>query len=914
MAVLLLERLRLLARRMAWVHVAAGLGWGVVTAILLLLFAVWLDLLWDLAPALRTAADILGVAALTLLAPLAGWLALQRGRPALLALRLDDVAQARGQIRAAVDLALAEKPISRLSAGLATMAIEQANRLSLEVAPKQVVRLRPVGNAWATGCALALVVGAVGWGMPRLVEAEWLRFSDPFGDHPPYSRLVYHVHPGDVTVGYGDSVEVRVTTEGALADRLELVLLSDGAAAPETLPMFASASGEWCTTIASVTAPGRYHVRAHAGRSNRFRIELTTVPRLEEVTFRITPPAYTNRPATEGPLPQGGIAGLPGTRVEVRVRSNRPLSGGSLQAAGSTLSMTPSVQASHEVTGSFEVRKAGKLTLSITDIAGQASRDTFTAPVAVVTDERPGIRIAEPPALSFATPSVGLPVLLAAEDDYGLTRVQLFRSLNDSRALPLDWTLPTPAPLRWSTTAILPLSEYGVAPGDEIKLFARAEDNDPQGPNGAESAVTVVRIISQEEYEKLVRAREGIEVLLSKYRQAQRRTEALAAEVERLRQKKRSGDKAAEESAADLEKLSARMRDEAEAIRQAARRELPYDVDKALRKHLEQTARRLDTLAEAAQRLARSRPSEEELDKMLEQMLKELQEQQEQLEREALLPLEHLALILPLLEDAARFAELYQRQEGLAQRLASLKGRDQPPEPAIRSRLRDLKVEQEQLRAALTRLLEDIEDHAAALPDDPKLQELRQEALDFVKAVQESGGGEAMGKAERGLGELSGSRGHAGAREAADILSRFVARLQGEGGMAKRAGLCLHFQPVLSQCLGATIEQLLGDMGLGALGEGSGNGYSAQRNSLENLGLYGNLPSADSGQDDRSTASSRAGAGRTRTQRGVAPGQAIGAAGSTTTDAQSAAEASVPLSYRRRVAEYFQRIADETGR
>src|SRR5205807_8028382 len=129
----------------------------------------------------------------------------------------------------------------------------------------------------------------------------------------------------------------------------------------------------------------------------------------------------------------------------------------------------------------------------------------------------------EPPPVSFVTPDVALPVLLAAEDDYGLRRVQLFRSLNDSRALPLSWSLPEPAPTRWSTTALLPLSSYGLSPGDEIKLFARAEDNDPAGPNGAESAIVTVRIISQEDYEKLVRAREGIEVLLSKYRQARRR-------------------------------------------------------------------------------------------------------------------------------------------------------------------------------------------------------------------------------------------------------------------------------------------------------------------------------------------------------------------------------------------------------
>ena len=36
-----------------------------------------------------------------------------------------------------------------------------------------------------------------------------------------------------------------------------------------------------------------------------------------DVRFRITPPAYTNRPPYDGPLPKDGIAGLPGTVVQV---------------------------------------------------------------------------------------------------------------------------------------------------------------------------------------------------------------------------------------------------------------------------------------------------------------------------------------------------------------------------------------------------------------------------------------------------------------------------------------------------------------------------------------------------------------------------------------------------------------------
>ena len=469
--------------------------------------------------------------------------------------------------------------------------------------------------------------------------------------------------------------------------------------------------------------------------------------------------------------------------------------------------------------------------MRVIDTAGQPSSDVFTAPIAVLTDERPFIRLIEPPPLSFATPEAALPVVLAAEDDYGIARIQLFRSLNDSRALPLDLPVPAPAPMRWSQTVRLPLSSYGLVPGDEIKLFARAEDTDPRGPNAGESTVVVVRIISVDDYQRLVRARQGMEVFLSKYRQAQRRAARLADEVERLRKKAKklpAEGKEAEALRKELERLAEQLSQEAEAIQKAAGNDLPYDLDRALKGHLDNMARQLKRLADTSQKMAKSSLTPGEIAALLEQMNRDLGGQRQALEREAMEPLEHLALILPLLEDAARFVLLYERQKDLAQRLHSLKGRDNPGERVARARLRDLQWDQQEIRAALTRLLDDIEDHATVLPEDPKLEEFRREALDFAKKVRTSGASEAMVDAEVGLAEFSGSRGHAGAIKAADILEKFINRAEGSSGLMGKGQVCLRFQPRLAKGLGDTVAQMLADMGLSP-GHAQARGRRLQR-------------------------------------------------------------------------------------
>ena len=130
-----------------------------------------------------------------------------------------------------------------------------------------------------------------------------------------------------------------------------------------------------------------------------------------ELTFYING-EYVDR-ITDSENFKGGIAGLKGTKVQLWAKSNRPLSGGSLEVTGQDL-LTLEPAAGEEATGTFEIRKPGKVQVRVIDTAGQPSADTFTAPITLLADERPFIRLLQPPALSLATPTAGLPVAASA--------------------------------------------------------------------------------------------------------------------------------------------------------------------------------------------------------------------------------------------------------------------------------------------------------------------------------------------------------------------------------------------------------------------------------------------------------------------------------------------------------------------
>lgn len=833
---------------------------------------------------------------------------------------------------------------------MAQLAIRRATNLARVVPHAAALSARPIRRSLVTLLAVVGTTSLLAGLMPNLSATEFRRFADPFGDNPPFSTVTFTVEPGDTRVTYGAGLDIHATIDGPPVDALELVLRPltalDSSTAPpsgvtataeESVLMFPDKPGEWRASISNITRPTAYFVRARTARSARYAIDVITVPQIAEVLVRVAPPAYTRLPPYEGAVPAAGIAGLPGTQVTLSVRSNRPLSRGNVTytARGDRreFALTPISAGSSTVSGVFPVTVSGRIELQVFDVAGQVSTEEWTAPVTQLVDEQPFVRLIEPRPVSFATPTAVIPVVVSAEDDYGISRLQLFRNLNDSRYLPDGLPVASPPPRHVYQVTRLLLELYDPEPGDEIKLFARVEDNDPHAGEergvsstgkGSESSIVAIRIISHEHFEQMRQTREGMETLQAKYQQARRRMEALGEEVEMLRkelQEMPAGDEATEQIRESLKRLAQRMAEESEALRKLSQKKHPFAVDEVLNRELEQMQESVQRLQKRTESLAdQPELTREEVEKALEQLAQELRGERERFDQETIEPLETLAAVARIAQDESRFVELYRRQRDLADRLESLKGKDQVDDPSVKSRMRDLEEEQRRIRIDLEELLNDIEQHAAQLPDDESLDELRNTATEFVTAVRESGAADEMAEAENGLAEFSGTRGHEGAEEAADILEQFLSKCDkmGKSGAGKA---CRRFQPGLSDAMQQTLDQMLQGMQPGmssgmSSGMGSGGGQSGNSARRNNVGLYGDTPLTESsagGTEGSSSENSRARSGRDGGNgRGRSDDDEAHDADSALR-ASGANDAAVPLRYRRQVGRYFQRIADELG-
>lgn len=961
----LLEALDGIRRRVLAIGVAAGTGWGLAGILFLLVLFAWADLALDLPSAMRLTCVWLSLACGAGLLIRAALLSFRGSTHRSVARRIDHVTRSGGQILSGVDLLQqfrGEAVAPTLSGGMAAMAVERAAQIAGRVAAATAVPAKPLVWPCASLGTLLIAIGIVALAAPRLLATQWSRFIDPYGDHPPYSNIEFKVEPGDVNIVYGAALDVRATPQGGTVDHVQLTFRTEGQG-EESLPMFPEPGGAWRATVSQVTANGRYFIQAPGARSGKFRFDVITVPELRDVRVRISPPAYTHLPPYTGPVPDRGIIGLAGTRVEMWAKSNRPLSSGSIDftpaispqtepsAPPAPAAMTPTTSGGAEVMGSFLITTPGKLKLTIVDTAGQPSREPYAATVTVVKDERPFVRILEPKENSFATPDAKLEVNIAAEDDYGISSLQLFRGLNDTRATAADLPVPLAQPTHVSTAVPLNLGDYGLTPGDVVKLYARVEDNDPAGAKGSESPVVTLHIISNEDFNRMAIAREGLETLEAKYAMAARRLEALDDQIAKLQEalKKLPPDSPlAKEKEEAIRKLAREMKESADEVADAAGDDLPFDIDKEFRKKLGDVAKSMADAAKETEEAAGSGLSAGKAGEKLGDIRKKLAGKREAFKKEVTQPLDNLDKIFPLIEDQARFIELWERQQDLAERMKSTADA-RADEPKTKARMRDLEAEQRQLAQDLNELLDDIRNHAARLPvvtgplvhntgspmpvslvaalvgviavaDDPQpkpdelkdnLETLQRTAFEFVHKVRASGAIEQMTDAAGDLGAFDGSHAAAKAQQAADTLKKFIGECKGMDGKAR--ALCpLAFGPKICHSMGSTIDQLLAAEGMNpGGGVGASGGFSQRRSSLRNTSLYGRIPSRSQAGGRRSGRSAAGPSGGGNANGGAT--DAGGQAGIGKLQASGESDVAVPPQYKQKVGEYFQRVADELG-
>jgi hypothetical protein len=351
---------------------------------------------------------------------------------------------------------------------------------------------------------------------PRTVQDGMMRLLLPFGDTEWERSARLSGQLERPVVADDQPVVVRLRREKGPAAAMQLGWrpLAGGQVAGETR-MLSGLSGPWSQALN--LAPGSYRITAESGDALPVRLDALVVrrPQLARVNATVTPPAYTRLPAQD--LETLGCTPLPGSTIAYTVvftlDEGREVASASVALDGETL---PSERQGAGLSGSFTVRRAGTLVLSMADQdgIGPAPEPRFT--LALAEDRKPQVALTGPRAKETVTLRAQVRLEVQASDDYGLASLALrARAFSEVPAGDRPAAAPTqePAPAREQLT---PFADVGgqtatarqrtiavaelAKEGDRLVLVGLASDaNDVTGPGTGESQAVELKVVSETE-------------------------------------------------------------------------------------------------------------------------------------------------------------------------------------------------------------------------------------------------------------------------------------------------------------------------------------------------------------------------------------------------------------------------------
>jgi uncharacterized protein YjiS (DUF1127 family) len=784
--------------------------------------------------------------------------------------------------------------VSPVTEALRQAAVERGRTVAQRLPILPIVRTslwRAVGATAITAASWLLVVTVFG----PILQVVWPRFADPRGDHPPFSRLQFAVSPGAAQVIYGGQLEIHVTATGAPAG--ELFVATRASSSELLTPMFRAPDGSFFQTLANLREPIEYFVTDRHARSKRFAIGVRYTPQINAVELEAVFPSYTGLPSRSQRLGDAEVRLPVGTRVNLRAFSNRPLRDGTLaltpvlSGKEQTITLTNGATAT-TVTGAFELNEPVAFRIDVRDVDGYSSQEPRQGRFGVIPDQRPQIFVLEPERRAVATPDTLVPVHVQARDDYAVSRVLWFRALNRSIERPVSMPLTMQGgPRAVEATGVLDLGRLGVRPGDQIEFYFEAVDNDPRGPNLATSAMHTLQIISQEQYQEILRR-------MALQRQALAPYDALDNWLRRLAERARALMK--KPDATDATALAdeiGKLRDQA---KQALAMPVYLDVEEFLRNSIREQDRPLENVQQDFARMGRTgqlTPGDlaYDADKLAALAAKEHVEVGE--------PFVQLLSIARVLAKADVFARIAQQQTELVRLLRRFEDRSDPLSRLEQREIQDAALSERDVEKEFNDLMAVLPELLAQVPAEEQFNKLRDQVNAFLQAATSAEISKDLGEAMDRLDQIDAPAGIAAANQALDKILKLVAQCDENAELGKQ---CLNFQPTLREHMGNSLEQLIAALGGNGM-DGNGDGYSLFN---QNVALYG--PNAPPPAREAAEGSGPETGGAGSGNRGTADnGETDTTVPAVKGRIELQRDVRFPLQYREIVGEYFKAIAEE---
>jgi hypothetical protein len=334
-----------------------------------------------------------------------------------------------------------------------------------EILPRAQSR-RVALHALAAASLLAAALVASAPFLARAAATAWVRLV-------PGSVRV-EVLPGNVRVRTGTSLRIRAALQGPhraiahIVPALSLTVNDTG----RIVAMTPAGEG-FEFTVDSVDRTFSYAVTAGSSRSARYTVTALTPPRVERIDLHYEYPSFSGlapREERDG----GDVYAPEGTRVRVKIHTDKPIASGALAFGHS-----PAIAlraAGREAEAELILAKDDSYRVRLADGDGLQSSGESEYFIRLMDDRPPDVRILRPSADQQITPLEEVPIEARADDDYGIGRFELVYSVGGraERVVPFERVSGTN--VQKIGTRLLLAEDLGVTPGDVIAYYARARD------------------------------------------------------------------------------------------------------------------------------------------------------------------------------------------------------------------------------------------------------------------------------------------------------------------------------------------------------------------------------------------------------------------------------------------------------
>jgi hypothetical protein len=403
-------------------------------------------------------------------------------------------------------------------------------------------------------------------------EVAWTQIMHPISSMTEETVWSYGVSPGDTSILRGEIPVIRLSVEEqmflpVLRKPVPHIHYRVGSGKWNSFPLVPTDDAKYIALLGALDSECTYNVQLDRKRSQDFRIGVIDLPSVTWLEYTVRYPDYSGL-EDEDILDQGeGISVLMGTVVELTGSSNNILDSAWIEEEGGLITHLESD--GRFFSTSFEAADIRRFRVKLVDSLGNAGGDSLSRNVHVIPDRAPSVRILSPGHDVMAPKGLKVPLVVRAEDDYGLKQTNLvyWRGDGEERNRQRFAVARFPGTERMFQDRYLwDLSKVDASVGDVIFYYVEAIDNDlVSGPKRGRSKTYSVKFPTMTEYlrdqlEGGEKIRTGVEDILS---EAKRLSE-LSGELEK---RLRGAEEIDWEKKKEIESVAKRGEDLLEEIR-----------------------------------------------------------------------------------------------------------------------------------------------------------------------------------------------------------------------------------------------------------------------------------------------------------------------------------------------------------